>query len=162
MQFTFLEKISTNTYATLTPDPLRKNIIFEYRFCLVIKWNQFDFSGNIGWNFQWKRSQSNLIIIFYQWCALWESHAGQWPTILQLMIPTIIVHSTNITMKTWIIWKMNLMTHAGKSISSIIWLFTCLVLRILIGKKHPKIKLQRLRKIWIWTFRSSVHQIKSF
>ena len=35
-------------------------------------------------------------------------------------------------------------------------------LRILTGKKHPKIKLQRLRKIRIWTFGSLVHQINSF
>ena len=36
------------------------------------------------------------------------------------------------------------------------------VLRILTGKKHPKIKLQRLRKIRTWTFGSLVHQINSF
>ena len=36
------------------------------------------------------------------------------------------------------------------------------LLRILTGKKHPKIKLQRLRKIRIWTFGSLVHQINSF
>ena len=35
-------------------------------------------------------------------------------------------------------------------------------LRILTGKKHPKIKLQRLRKILILTFGSLVHQINSF
>ena len=35
-------------------------------------------------------------------------------------------------------------------------------LRILTGKRHPKIKLQRLRKIQIWTFGSLVHQINSF
>ena len=35
-------------------------------------------------------------------------------------------------------------------------------LRILTGKKNPKIKLQRLRKIRIWTFGSLVHQINSF
>ena len=35
-------------------------------------------------------------------------------------------------------------------------------LRILTGKKHPKIKLQRLRKIRILTFGSLVHQINSF
>ena len=35
-------------------------------------------------------------------------------------------------------------------------------LRILTGKKHPKIKLQCLRKIRIWTFGSLVHQINSF
>ena len=33
---------------------------------------------------------------------------------------------------------------------------------ILTGKKHPKIKLQCLRKIQIWTFGSLVHQINSF
>ena len=33
---------------------------------------------------------------------------------------------------------------------------------ILAGKKHPKIKLQRLRKILILTFGSLVHQINSF
>ena len=37
-----------------------------------------------------------------------------------------------------------------------------LTLRILTSKKHPKIKLQRLRKIRIWTFGSLVHQINSF
>ena len=30
------------------------------------------------------------------------------------------------------------------------------------GKKHPKIKLQRLQKIRIWTLGSLVHQINSF
>ena len=35
-------------------------------------------------------------------------------------------------------------------------------LMTLIGKKHPKIKLQRLPKIRIWTFGSLVHQINSF
>ena len=35
-------------------------------------------------------------------------------------------------------------------------------LRILTGEKHPKIKLKRLRKIWILTFGSLVHQINSF
>ena len=35
-------------------------------------------------------------------------------------------------------------------------------LRILTGKKHPKIKLQRLRKIRLWTFGSLVHQINYF
>ena len=35
-------------------------------------------------------------------------------------------------------------------------------LTILTGKKHPKIKLQFLRKIWIWTSGSLVHQINSF
>ena len=37
-----------------------------------------------------------------------------------------------------------------------------LALRILTGKKHPKIKLQRIQKIRIRTFGSLVHQIKSF
>ena len=35
-------------------------------------------------------------------------------------------------------------------------------LRVLTGKKHPKIKLQPLQKIQIWTFGSLVHQINSF
>ena len=35
-------------------------------------------------------------------------------------------------------------------------------IRILKGKKHPKIKLQRLRKIQIGTLGSLVHQINSF
>ena len=35
-------------------------------------------------------------------------------------------------------------------------------LRIVTGKKHPKIKLQRWRKIRIWTFGLLVHQINSF
>ena len=35
-------------------------------------------------------------------------------------------------------------------------------LRILTEKKHPKIKLQCLQKIQIWTFGSLVHQVKSF
>ena len=35
-------------------------------------------------------------------------------------------------------------------------------LRILTGKKHPKIKLQRLQKIQILTFGSLVQQINSF
>ena len=38
----------------------------------------------------------------------------------------------------------------------------CNYLRILTGKKHPKIKLQRLRKIRILTFGSLLHQINSF
>ena len=37
-----------------------------------------------------------------------------------------------------------------------------MVLKKLTGKKHPKIKLQRLLKIRIWTFGSLVHQINSF
>ena len=36
------------------------------------------------------------------------------------------------------------------------------MLRILTGKKHPKIKIQRLRKIRILTFGPLVHQINSF
>ena len=36
------------------------------------------------------------------------------------------------------------------------------LLRILTWKKHPKIKLQRLRRIQIWTFRWLLHQIYSF
>ena len=36
-----------------------------------------------------------------------------------------------------------------------------MTLRILTGKNHPKIKLQRLLKIRIWTFESLVHQINS-
>ena len=36
------------------------------------------------------------------------------------------------------------------------------ILRILTGKKHSKIKLQRLRKIRILTFGSLVYQINSF
>ena len=36
------------------------------------------------------------------------------------------------------------------------------ILTILTRKKHPKIKLQRLQKIRIWTFGSLVHQINSF
>ena len=36
------------------------------------------------------------------------------------------------------------------------------ILRILTGKKHPKIKLQRLQKIQICTLGSLVHQINSF
>ena len=35
-------------------------------------------------------------------------------------------------------------------------------LRILSGKNHPKIELQRLRKIRIWAFGSLVRQINSF
>ena len=36
-------------------------------------------------------------------------------------------------------------------------------LRILLtGKKYPKVKLQRLRKIRLWTFGSLTHQINSF
>ena len=41
-------------------------------------------------------------------------------------------------------------------------LFVELNLRILTEKKHPEIKLQRLRKIRILTFGSLVHQINSF
>ena len=35
-------------------------------------------------------------------------------------------------------------------------------LRILTWKKHPKIKLQRLREIRLWTFGLLVHQINPF
>ena len=35
-------------------------------------------------------------------------------------------------------------------------------LRILTGKNHPQIKLQHLRKVWIWTFGFFVHQINYF
>ena len=35
-------------------------------------------------------------------------------------------------------------------------------LMILTGKKHPKIKPQRQRKIGIWTYELLVHQINSF
>ena len=35
-------------------------------------------------------------------------------------------------------------------------------LKILTGKKHPKIELQRLRKIRIRTFESFIHQINTF
>ena len=52
-----------------------------------------------------------------------------------------------------------------QSLSSYFCADGCLIhvgLRILTGKKHPKIKLQRLRKIRIWTFGSLVHQINSF
>ena len=34
-------------------------------------------------------------------------------------------------------------------------------LRILTGKKHRQIKLQRLQNVWIWAFGSLVHQINS-
>ena len=40
--------------------------------------------------------------------------------------------------------------------------FMIFVLRILTGKKHPKIKLQHLKNIRIWTFESLVHQGNSF
>ena len=36
------------------------------------------------------------------------------------------------------------------------------ILRILTGTKHPKVKLQRLRKIQIWTFGLQLHQINTF
>ena len=36
-----------------------------------------------------------------------------------------------------------------------------LKLRILTGKKHRQIKLQRLQKVPIWAFESLVHQINS-
>ena len=35
-------------------------------------------------------------------------------------------------------------------------------LKMLTGKEHPKIKLQRKRKIQKWTFWSLVNQINSF
>ena len=38
-------------------------------------------------------------------------------------------------------------------------LYWSLFLRILTGKKHPQIKLQRFRKLWISTLRWLVHQI---
>ena len=38
------------------------------------------------------------------------------------------------------------------------WLYS---LSILTGKKHPQIKFQPLRKVWIWTLGSLVHQINS-
>ena len=36
------------------------------------------------------------------------------------------------------------------------------LLKILTGKNHPQIKLQNLRKVWIWTFGWLVHQKNSF
>ena len=42
------------------------------------------------------------------------------------------------------------------------YIFKNLFLRILTGKKHSKIKLQRLPKIRIWTFGSLVYQINTF
>ena len=39
--------------------------------------------------------------------------------------------------------------------------FTSSWLKILTGKKHLQIKLQRLQKVWIWAFGSLLHQIKS-
>ena len=40
-------------------------------------------------------------------------------------------------------------------------LMALLVLRILTGKKHRQIKLQRLQKVQIWAFGLSVQQINS-
>ena len=37
--------------------------------------------------------------------------------------------------------------------------FASLLLRILRGKRHLQIKLQRFRKAWIWTFEWLIHQI---
>ena len=54
-------------------------------------------------------------------------------------------------------------TEGAKVLQSIIKLEDKVsLLRILTGKKHPKIKLQRLRKIRLWTFGSLVHQINTF
>ena len=53
-----------------------------------------------------------------------------------------------------------LLFHNQFAIPVFIWL--CFDLRILTGKKDPKIKLHRLRKIRIRTFGSMVHQINSF
>ena len=39
--------------------------------------------------------------------------------------------------------------------------FSISILRIITGKKHPKIKVQRFRKVRIWTFRWLLHQITS-
>ena len=36
------------------------------------------------------------------------------------------------------------------------------MVKVLIGKKHCQIKLQRIQKLWIWSFGSLVHQINSF
>ena len=59
--------------------------------------------------------------------------------------------------------------HTGRKKTKICWLKVnilsvqiCVELRILTGKKRPKIKLQHLRKIRIWTFLSLVHGINSF
>ena len=41
----------------------------------------------------------------------------------------------------------------------ILFLLSCLLLRIPIGKKHHQIK--HLQKVWVWTFGSLVHQINS-
>ena len=40
-------------------------------------------------------------------------------------------------------------------------MFSSIFLRIITGKNHPQIKLQRLQKVWIWTFGSLVHWINS-
>ena len=54
-------------------------------------------------------------------------------------------------------------TEGAKVLQSIIKLEDKVsLLRILTGKKRPKIKLQRLRKILVWTFGSLVHQINTF
>ena len=37
----------------------------------------------------------------------------------------------------------------------------CLFLRILAGKKHRQIRLQRLQKVGLWVFGSLIHQINS-
>ena len=46
-------------------------------------------------------------------------------------------------------------------VTNSIWLKLTVVLKILIGKKHPQIEFQRLRKVWIRTYGSLVYQINS-
>ena len=64
--------------------------------------------------------------------------------------------------------KWNVDKTFGRQTSSVYVLFqekTAFIeslLRILTGKNYPKIKLQCLRKIQIWTFGSLVHEINSF
>ena len=85
----------------------------------------------------------------------------------------IIIVQAYIRTKNWYEWKytysVKAMSHAGNvQVKDIMTKRPKRkenqlgILRILTGKKHPKIKLQHLRKIWIWTFGSLVHQINFF
>ena len=58
---------------------------------------------------------------------------------------------------------LNVLSISYDFICTNLWLnIPQIFLRILTGKKHPKIKLQRLGRIRIWTFGLLVHQTNSF
>ena len=60
------------------------------------------------------------------------------------------------------LWSIHASVNITKIRNVLCSFYSLRCLRILTGKKHPKIKLQRLQKIRISTFGSLVHQINPF